>query len=82
MAFVVHAFEPLADLFGAERESFIFDYNGTNFWVFLVIVMIPTLIISIISYHLIERPFQKFQPRLSIPNLSHLTRFEQALCSN
>ncbi|MEM7139950.1 MAG: acyltransferase family protein [Actinomycetota bacterium] len=81
MAFVVHAFEPLADLFGAERESFIFDYNGTNFWVFLAIVMIPTMVVSTISYYLVERPFQRLQPVLRRPNLAGLTAFERSIVS-
>lgn len=67
MVFVVHPWEPLADLLGARRESLFWDYNGTDFWVFMVMVSIPTLVVSTLSYYAVERPFQGLQGRLRRP---------------
>lgn len=67
MVFVVHPWEPLADLLGAQRESLFWDYNGTNFWIFMVMVSIPTLVVSTLSYYLVERTFQGWQGALKRP---------------
>jgi peptidoglycan/LPS O-acetylase OafA/YrhL/4-amino-4-deoxy-L-arabinose transferase-like glycosyltransferase len=69
MVFVVHSWEPLADLLGAQRESLFWDYNGTNFWVFMVMALVPTLVVSVISYYAIERTFQRMQSWLHRPTL-------------
>lgn len=69
MVFVVHPWEPLADLLGAERASLFWDYNGTNYWVFLTMVIIPTMVVSIISYYAIERTGQRLQSWVRRPTV-------------
>lgn len=69
MVFVVHPWEPLADLLGAERASLFWDYNGTNYWVFLTMVIIPTMVVSIISYYAIERTGQRLQSWVRRPTI-------------
>ena len=69
MVFVVHPWEPLADLFGARREAPAWDYLGTNFWVYLAMAGIPTLVVSALSYYLVERTGQSLQGRLTRPVL-------------
>jgi len=61
MVFVVHPFEPLADLFGAQRGDFFWDYLGTDFWTMLAFVGIPTLFVATASYYAVERVGQRWQ---------------------
>lgn len=55
MVFIVHPVEPLADLFGAVRDTALWDYAGTDFWSYLVIATVPTMVVSVISYYAVER---------------------------
>jgi peptidoglycan/LPS O-acetylase OafA/YrhL len=63
MVFVVHPVEPLADLFGAVRETDLWDYAGTDFWSYLVIATVPTMVVSVASYYLVEATGQRLQGR-------------------
>ncbi|MEQ8841762.1 MAG: acyltransferase family protein [Acidimicrobiales bacterium] len=80
MAFVVHPWEPLADRFGAVRDTAFWDYAGTDFWSYLVIALVPTLVVSIVSYYVVEVSGQRLQglvrrPRLDpTPSESFVTR--------
>jgi len=61
MVFVVHPWEFLADRFGAVRETALWDYAGTDFWSYMVIATVPTMLVSIVSYYLVERGGQSLQ---------------------
>ncbi len=69
MVFIVHPFEPLADLLGADRNSgsFLWDYAGTGFWTYLLLAGLPTLVVSTISYYAVERSGQRLQGVLRRP---------------
>lgn len=69
MVFVVHPFEPLADLFGAVRETELWDYAGTDFWSHLVIATIPTMVVSVVSYYVVELWGQRLQGLVRRPVL-------------
>jgi len=61
MAFIVHPWEPLADFLGAERGSGLWAYIGTDFWTFLILATAPTVVVSIISYYVVEAAGQRLQ---------------------
>lgn len=69
MVFVVHPVEPLADLFGAVRETALWDYAGTDFWSYLVIATVPTMVVSVASYYVVERWGQRRQGLVRRPLL-------------
>ena len=69
MVFVVHPWEPLADRFGAVRDTDLWDYAGTDFWSYLVIALVPTMVVSVISYYVVERWGQRRQGLLRRPRL-------------
>lgn len=71
MAFINHPWEPLADLLGATREAppGLWDYVGTGFWTYLAIAAIPTFVVSIISYYVVEQFGLAMQGGLRRPRL-------------
>lgn len=71
MAFVVHPWEPLADLLGAERgpDGRLWDYFGTDFWTYLVLAAVPTLVVSIASYYVVESAGQRAQGLVRRPRV-------------
>ena len=83
MVFVVHPWEPLADLMGAVRGNGLWDYAGTDFWSYLVIAMVPTMVVSVISYYVVETWGQRQQGLVRRPVLDPtpaellVTRFRQ-----
>ena len=69
MAFVVHPWEPLADRFGAVRETALWDYAGTDFWSYLVMATVPTMVVSVVSYYTVEVAGQRLQGLVRRPVL-------------